>query len=149
MGTLSQSVSNSSNPQLAANRTPTEINQAVGHAKPGNRTWKLLGKTVSAKCLARILGIRTQRLDRAGSGKLDLRYGCFGSATCYETKKRDVFSILLPRTIPINIRLTPKNRAGPKVRKRRPLKYMKLDRFFLQLYIDMAGMMPDRLLWWF
>ena len=59
----------------------TEIHKTVGAAKVGNRSWRLLGEIVADKCLAALIGIRSQRLRTAGAGRLDLRYGCFGSVT--------------------------------------------------------------------
>ena len=45
----------------------------------GQRSWELLKKRVSSKCLASILGVRPQRFKSAGSGKLDRRFRCFGA----------------------------------------------------------------------
>lgn len=44
-----------------------------------HRSWSLLGEAMSVKCIACLLGIRSDRIKRSGSGMLDRRYACHGA----------------------------------------------------------------------
>lgn len=61
--------------------SPAEVYGVLSGTMPGNRSWTFLGKRISPKCLATLLGIRPQRFQRCASGRLDQRYRCFGSDT--------------------------------------------------------------------
>lgn len=61
--------------------SPAEVYGVLSGTMPGNRSWTFLGKRISPKCLATLLGIRPQRFQRCASGRLDQRFRCFGSDT--------------------------------------------------------------------
>lgn len=77
--------------RLGASHCAPEIYERMQGTVWGQRSWELLGKRVSSKCLATILGVRPQRFKTAGSGKLDRRYRCFGAESRQES------SVLKPR----------------------------------------------------
>ena len=108
----------------------------------GLRSWRLLGQELSAKCLARLLGMGEARLYRVSLGLPDRRFAFAGPAACPNTDKPQIeaWSAVDPS---IN-QLDPDVNA--KVQKRPPIKNMQIDRFLLGQYLDAAGMLPTRLL---
>ena len=129
-----------------------EIHKTVKSSKRGNRSWQLLGEIVSDKCLAALLGIRSQRLRTAGSGKLDMRYGCFGAVPRLHLFCEGFMSfphthtLSLSLSFPVAIHHIPNQLSLIEAKKRTPLKNMKLDQFFLKLYVEQGGMLPNKLL---
>ena len=57
-----------------------EVHSVAAPGLKTSKTWELLGKNVSEKCLATLLGMGTDRLHSASRGRLDMRYRCFGKA---------------------------------------------------------------------
>ena len=74
------------------------------------------------------MGIRSDRFKTAGSGMVDRRYGCYGGETCLVQISERILG------------------EFPEDKKRHPLKYMAIDKFFLRVYIQQAGMLPTKLL---
>ena len=63
---------------------PTQVH-AMAKANgdgPIMRQWMVLGKHVSRKCVATILGMGCNRLHSAYHGQVDMRHNCFGFAPC-------------------------------------------------------------------
>lgn len=59
----------------------TKIYDVVRASKTTHRSWSLLGLVMSVKCIAALVGIRSDRIKTAGSGALDHRYACLGAVT--------------------------------------------------------------------
>lgn len=119
----------------------TEIFHIVNECKARYRSWKLLGVTMSVKCIAAVSGIRSDRIKTAGDGMVDRRYGCFGGEPrcycCSSFYSVGEFDSALDEILG-TVHLEDK--------KRRPLKYMSLDKIFLRIYIQQAGMLPTQFL---
>ena len=126
--------------------TCTKIFDVLGTIAKGNREWRFLGKVTHPKCMSMLIGIRSGRFSTAGSGHLDRRFGNFGVVTQLSTRKylgKEICYGLLMCLFTIQ---SQKLMLDCKAQKRTPVLYMKLDKYFLELYIGAAGMLPDRFL---
>lgn len=119
----------------SSSNKPPQIYNIMKGTKLGERRWVLLGKCLAPKCLATLLGIRSDRFKTAGSGHLDRRYRCFGAVAQQELAEQRVD--VLDRDSLMSFLL--------QVRKRAPIKYWRIDQFFLRLYINQASMLPTKL----
>ena len=72
-----------------------KIYKTVKGVPIGNRSWRFLAETVSSKCLSTMLGIRSQRLQTAGMGRLDMRYRCFGAVPLFRVMGKILIPLLL------------------------------------------------------
>ena len=120
-----------------------EIYDRMKNTVWGNRSWQLCGKLVSSKCLASLLGIRPQRLKSAGMGRLDHRYKCFGAES---RRTQDGAGVWVGVCVCVGacFFFCGHNVSEPKEKKRKPLKYMRIDQFFLRLYVHHGGMLPTQ-----
>ena len=95
-----------------------KIYKAVKGVPVGNRSWKFLEETVSSKCLSTMLGIRSQRLQTAGMGRLDMRYRCFGAVPFWCVMGKVLIHLLLVRAT-ISICIVSNSLVGPLEAKKR------------------------------
>ena len=131
----------------------TEIYETMRGTRRGARAWSFLGKKISYKCIAAIWGDQAPKICKSWvrfTGSTIPMLWCWNQADF-----RNMFKTL---------RLQWSNWSNlvsycyfwllflwfmtstTQEKKRKPLQYMKLDKFFMMLYIKQAGMLPTRCL---
>lgn len=98
------------------------------------RQWMLLNKHVSLRCLITLLGVGTDRMIAKTHGRVDIRYRAFGQAP----KLQGSSSCRLLLSFESST-------AGTfQVRRKNAVKGMTVNAYFLQLYQNAAGMLPNK-----
>ena len=135
----------------------TQIYETMRGTRRGAREWSFLGKRISHKCIAAIWGSGpkdSQELGQVywiyGTDALVLKPSWFGkNMSCAKFYTSVVSPIILYNMrFPIYLWLLLLwfIHSPTQEKKRKPLQYMRLDRFFMTLYIKQAGMLPTRCL---
>ena len=131
---------------------PAQVKQVVGPAGSVRRSWYLLGKRMSPKCVVACLALSNSRVARVSSGRKDRRYRLWGGVHRFNSdcitfvslfplyKCKENLSLFgHPCLFYLALLLAEGNKKCPK-------KKMSVDRFLLDLYIKAAGMLPQKFL---